>query len=174
MLCLFSLGQIQEEKWRRDTELAGQQIPPPCAPYILFQLRRDKPFCHHDPAKKLTTKARLMAPGLAALWFQLGSLKPPWKLSLVLGRRKEGRAPGQQHTGSAPSQQGHSSPADPGPGANAVRRPPSTTSLSCFLFPPSYFLQACGPSSSPVLSRACSRKETQVWTGSPLGREISL
>lgn len=126
---------------KRDWAGRSANHPPPCAPYILFQLRRDKPFCHHDPAKKLTTKARLMAPGLAALWFQLGSLRPPWKLSLVLGRRKEGRAPGQQHTGSAPSQQGHSSPADPGPGANDVHRPPST-SLSCFLspsllFPPS-------------------------------------
>lgn len=119
---------------KRDWAGRSANHPPPCAPYILFQLRRDKPFCHHDPAKKLTTKARLMAPGLAALWFQLGSLRPPWKLSLVLGRRKEGRAPGQQHTGSAPSQQGHSSPADPGPGANDVHRPPST-SLSCFISP---------------------------------------
>lgn len=141
MLCLFSLGQIQEEKRRRATGLAGRQTPPPRAPHILFQLRRDKPFCHHDPAKKLMTKARLMAPGPAALWFQLGSLRLPWKLSLVLGQRKEGWAPGQQHTGSVPSQQGHSSPADPGPGADDVHHPPST-SLSCFLPPPSYFLQA--------------------------------
>lgn len=141
MLCLFSLGQIQEEKWRRATGLAGRQTPPPRAPHILFQLRWDKPFCHHDPAKKLMTKSRLIAPGPAALWFQLGSLRSPWKLSLVLGRRKEGWAPGQQHMGSVPSQQGHSSPADPGPGADDVHRPPST-SLSCILpssllFPPS-------------------------------------
>ena len=53
---------------------------------------------------------------------------------------KEGQEPSQQHMGSVPSQQGHSSSADPRPGVNDVYRPPST-SLSCFL-PPSYFLQA--------------------------------
>lgn len=64
-------------------EQLGWQVGKPL--HILFPLRQDKPICHHDPAKELMTKAGLMTPGLVALWFQLGSLRPPWKPSLALG-----------------------------------------------------------------------------------------
>lgn len=85
---------IRFRKKSGDEQLGWQVGNPPLprAPHILFQLRQDKLFCHHDPAKELMTKARLMIPGPTALWFHLGSLRPPWKPSLALGRRK-GRSP---------------------------------------------------------------------------------
>lgn len=83
----------------------GRSAPP----LILSQMWRDKQFYHHDPAKELMTKARLMALGPAALQFQLGSLRPPHKPSLVPRQRKDGWECGQQHTGSVPRQLGRPS-----------------------------------------------------------------
>ena len=100
-------GRKGERGW------AGRSASTP----ILSQLWRDKQFYHHDPAKELMTKARLMALGPATLWFQLGSVRPPRKPSFALRQGKEGREASQQHTGSVPRHLGRPSHSDLSPGA---------------------------------------------------------
>lgn len=140
-LCLLSFGRIQGGEWRAAGQ-AGQLLtpPPPCS----VPAEAGQAVLPCDPATEPMTKPRLMAPCRTALWFQLGSLRPLWKPSLVLGRRKDGQAPGRRRTGSVPSQQATRPLLTLAP-VPATALSPASTSPSCFLIPSLLF----PPNSSP-------------------------